>query len=128
MAKKLEGSIRNTGIHAAGIIISGAPLTDLIPICVAKDAEMPVTQFSMKPVESVGMLKVDFLGLKTLTAIQICVDAIKASTGVAIDWINLPLDDKPTFDLLNQGKTAGIFQLESGGHARLGPSVTFRLF
>lgn len=115
LAKKLEGSIRNTGIHAAGIIISGAPLNELIPICVAKDAEMPVTQFSMKPVEAVGMLKVDFLGLKTLTAIQICVDAVKASTGRTIDWINLPLDDKPTFDLLNQGKTAGIFQLESGG-------------
>ena len=70
LARKLEGSIRNTGIHAAGIIISGAPLTDLIPICNAKDSDMPVTQFSMKPVEAVGMLKVDFLGLKTLTAIQ----------------------------------------------------------
>lgn len=115
IAKKLEGSIRNTGIHAAGIIISGAPLTDLIPICNAKDSEMPVTQFSMKPAEAVGMLKVDFLGLKTLTAIQICVDAIKERGGEAIDWVNLPLNDKPTFDLLNQGKTAGIFQLESGG-------------
>lgn len=115
LAKKLEGSIRNTGIHAAGIIISGFPLTDLIPICSSKDSEMPVTQFSMKPVEAVGMLKVDFLGLKTLTAIQVCVDAIKASTGKTIDWVNLPLDDKATFDLLNQGRTLGIFQLESGG-------------
>lgn len=115
LAKKLEGSIRNTGIHAAGIIISGSPLTDLIPICNSKDSDMPVTQFSMKPVEAVGMLKVDFLGLKTLTAIQMCVDSIYASTGKKIDWINLPLDDKPTFDLLNQGKTMGIFQLESGG-------------
>lgn len=115
LARRLEGSVRNTGIHAAGIIISGAPLTDLIPICNAKDSEMPVTQFSMKPVEAVGMLKVDFLGLKTLTAIQICCEAIKASTGREIDWVNLPLDDKPTFDLLNQGKTLGIFQLESGG-------------
>ena len=61
------------------------------------------------------MLKIDFLGLKTLTAIQICVDAIEESTGRKIDWVNLPLDDKPTFDLLNQGKTLGIFQLESGG-------------
>lgn len=115
LAKILEGSIRNTGIHAAGIIISGVPLTSLIPICNAKDSDMPVTQFSMKPVEAVGMLKVDFLGLKTLTAIQICVDAIKASRGIEIDWVNLPLDDKPTFDLLNQGKTLGVFQLESGG-------------
>jgi DNA polymerase-3 subunit alpha len=115
LARKLEGSIRNTGIHAAGIIISGSPLTDLIPICNAKDSEMPVTQLSMKPVEAVGMLKVDFLGLTTLTAIQITVEAVEASTGKKIDWINLPLDDKPTFDLLNQGKTLGIFQLESGG-------------
>lgn len=115
IAKILEGSIRSTGIHAAGIIISGEPLTEHIPICNAKDSSMPVTQFSMKPVEMVGMLKVDFLGLKTLTAIQICVDGIREKTGVNIDWIDLPLDDKPTFDLLNQGKTSGIFQLESGG-------------
>lgn len=115
IGKKLEGSIRNTGIHAAGIIISGDPLTDHIPVCSAKDSDMPVTQYSMKPVELVGMLKVDFLGLKTLTAIQMCVDAIKASSGKEIDWINLPFNNKPTFDLLNQGKTLGVFQLESGG-------------
>jgi DNA polymerase-3 subunit alpha len=115
LARTLEGSIRNTGIHAAGIIISGSPLTDLIPICHAKDSEIPVTQFSMKPVEAVGMLKVDFLGLKTLTAIQVCVDAIWEAYGKKIDWINLPLDDEATFALLNQGKTLGVFQLESGG-------------
>lgn len=115
IGQKLEGSIRNQGIHAAGIIISGEPLMEHIPLCTAKDSEMPVTQYSMKPVEMVGMLKIDFLGLKTLTAIQACVDAIKESSGTAIDWINLPLDDKPTFALLNQGKTLGIFQLESGG-------------
>lgn len=115
IGRQLEGSIRNTGIHAAGIIISGEPLTHFIPLCNAKDSDMPVTQYSMKPVELVGMLKVDFLGLKTLTAIKTCVDAIKASTGKEIDWVNLHLDDKPTFDLLNQGKTLGIFQLESGG-------------
>ena len=115
IARTLEGSIRNTGIHAAGIIISGEPLTNFIPLCNAKDSEMPVTQFSMKPVELVGMLKVDFLGLKTLTAINVCVEAIKQNTGKEIDWVNLPLDDKPTFDLLNQGLTLGIFQLESGG-------------
>lgn len=115
LGKILEGSIRNTGIHAAGIIISGEPLTDYIPLCNAKDSEMPVTQFSMKPVEAVGMLKVDFLGLKTLTAIQMCADDIFRRTGLRIDWVNLPLDDKATFDLLNQGKTLGIFQLESPG-------------
>lgn len=115
IGRTLEGSIRNTGIHAAGIIISGEPLTNFIPICNAKDSDMPVTQYSMKPVELVGMLKVDFLGLKTLTAIRTCIEAVKQNTGADIDWVNLPLDNKPTFDLLNQGKTLGIFQLESGG-------------
>jgi len=114
-AMTLEGSVRNTGIHAAGIIISGEPLTEYIPLCNAKDTDMPVTQFSMKPVEQVGMLKVDFLGLKTLTAIEHCIRSIATRHGQEIDWVNLPLDDKKTFNLLNQGKTLGIFQLESGG-------------
>ena len=118
-AQKLEGSIRNTGIHAAGVIICGDPVTSHIPVCVAKDAEMAVSQFSMKPVESVGMLKVDFLGLKTLTSIRKAVEAIKENHGTSIDWVNLPLDDKKTFDLLNQGKTLGVFQLESAGMQEL---------
>lgn len=113
--RQLEGTVRNTGIHAAGVIISGDPLTEHIPLCRAKDSDLAATQYSMKPVESVGMLKVDFLGLKTLTCIQICVDAIKRNHGVDIDWMNLPLDDKVAFDLLNQGETMGIFQMESGG-------------
>jgi len=115
IGKRLEGSIRNTGIHAAGIIIAGDPLTNFIPICNAKDSDMPVTQYSMKPVELVGMLKVDFLGLKTLTAIEGTAKAIAETHGIRFDWSSLPLDDKPTFALLNQGKTLGIFQLESGG-------------
>lgn len=119
VGKKLEGSIRNTGIHAAGIVVCGEPLTEYIPICNAKDSDMSATQYSMKPVELVGMLKIDFLGLKTLTSTQMCVDAIKVNTGREIDWMNLPLDDKPTFDLLNQGRTLGIFQLESTGMQEL---------
>lgn len=115
LGKKLEGSIRNTGIHAAGIIIGGQPLTEFIPLCNAKDSDVPVTQYSMKPVELVGMLKVDFLGLKTLTAIDIAVKAIQKRCGITIDWVNLPLDNQATFELLNQGKTLGVFQLESGG-------------
>lgn len=115
MAKKAEGSIRNTSTHAAGLIISAHPITDHVPVCTAKDSDMVVTQYAMKPVESVGMLKIDFLGLKTLTSIQVCVDAIANQTKKTIDWGNLPLDDKATFDLLNQGKTLGVFQLESGG-------------
>jgi len=114
-AMKLEGLIRNTGIHAAGLIISGDPLTDHIPICRMKDSEMWVTQYAMKSVEAVGMLKIDFLGLKTLTSIQRTVDTIAQSRQEEIDWVNLPLDDQLTFDLLNQGNTLGVFQLESSG-------------
>jgi len=76
---------------------------------------MAATQFAMKPVEAVGMLKIDFLGLKTLTGIRIAAEAIKNRHGIEIVWDDLPLDDQPTFDLINQGKTAGIFQLESSG-------------
>jgi DNA polymerase-3 subunit alpha len=119
IARRLEGSVRNTGIHAAGLIISGDPLTEHIPVCSAKDSEILVTQFSMKPVEAVGMLKIDFLGLKTLTSIQKTVDAIRASHGKEIDWVNLPLEDKTTFNLMNQGKLNGIFQMESTGMQEL---------
>lgn len=120
IARKLEGSIRNTGIHAAGMIICGDPLVEHIPLCLAKDSSaigitMPVTQYSMGPVEKVGMLKIDFLGLKALTCIVICVNAVKDNGGASIDWVNLPLDDQATFKLLNQGKTLGVFQLESAG-------------
>ncbi|MBS0621191.1 MAG: DNA polymerase III subunit alpha, partial [Verrucomicrobia bacterium] len=87
LAKKLEGSVRNTGIHAAGLIISADPIIERIPVCIAKDSEMAVTQFSMKPVEMVGMLKIDFLGLKTLTSIQYAVDTIKRRTGIEVDWV-----------------------------------------
>jgi DNA polymerase-3 subunit alpha len=115
MAQALEGSIRNTGIHAAGLIISAKPLVETIPVCTAKDSQMLATQYAMKPVEAVGMLKIDFLGLKTLTSIQKACDSVKEIHKIEIDWVNLPLNDKNTFDLLNQGKTSGIFQLESQG-------------
>ncbi len=128
MAKKAEGSIRNTSTHAAGMIISGAPITDHVPVCTAKDSSMVVTQFAMKPVESVGMLKIDFLGLKTLTSIQTCADGVQHNTGRKIDWVNLPLDDKATFDLLNQGKTLGVFQLESGGMQDLAKQLHIDVF
>ncbi len=115
MAKKAEGSIRNTSTHAAGLIISASSIMEHIPVCTAKDSEMWVTQYAMKPVESVGMLKIDFLGLKTLTSIQKCAALVAKNGGPQLDWGNLPLDDQATFDLLNQGKTLGVFQLESGG-------------
>jgi len=129
IGKRLEGCIRGTGIHAAGMIISGKPLSEHIPICTAKDSEMLATQYSMKPVEMVGMLKIDFLGLKTLTCLQMCQEAIIQQRKVKVDrpnvdrpnvdWTNLPLDDAKTFQLLNQGKTQGIFQLESSGMQEL---------
>ena len=119
LAKILEGCVRNTGVHAAGVVISGEPLVEHIPICLSKDSELAVTQFSMKPLEAVGMLKMDFLGLKTLTCIQKAVDLVKLTSNTIIDWTDLPLDDKPTFDLLNHGKTLGVFQLESAGMADL---------
>jgi len=119
LALQLEGSIRNTGIHAAGIIISGDPLIERIPVCVSKDSDMLVTQYSMKPVETVGMLKIDFLGLKTLTSIQKAVDAINSCNQEKVDWVNLSLEDKKTFELLTEGKTSGVFQLESSGMQEL---------
>lgn len=119
MAKKIEGSIRNTSTHAAGIIISADPLTEHVPICFAKDSTMFVTQFSMKPVEDVGMLKIDFLGLKTLTSIEKAIKLVEKSHGKKIDWSHLPLDDKVTYDLLNNGKTLGVFQFESSGMQEL---------
>ncbi len=119
IAMKLEGSVRNTGIHAAGLIISGDPLTDRIPVCNPKDSPILVTQFSMKPVEAVGMLKIDFLGLKTLTSIQKTVDAIAEHHGKQLDWINLDLENEKTFQLMNQGKLNGIFQMESSGMQEL---------
>ena len=88
MAKKAEGSIRNTSTHAAGMIISGSLITDHVPVCTAKDSSMVVTQFAMKPVESLGMLKIDFLGLKTLTSVQKCVEMIERNTGRKIDAAN----------------------------------------
>jgi DNA polymerase-3 subunit alpha len=118
-AIQVEGSVRNTGVHAAGIIISGEPLIEKIPVCTSKDSDLLLTQFSMKPVEAVGMLKIDFLGLKTLTSIQKTVDAINLQSKEPIDWINLNLEDQKTFELLNQGKTSGVFQLESSGMQEL---------
>ncbi len=115
MAKKTEGSIRNTSTHAAGLIISEKPIVEHIPVCIAKDADMIVTQYSMKPVEAVGMLKIDFLGLKTLSCIQKCVDQIEKKRQEKIDISNLSLEDPNAFALLTEGKTLGVFQVESAG-------------
>lgn len=114
-AETLEGSIRQSGIHACGIIISRNDLTDKIPVFKQKDTKLLITQFEGKYVESVGMLKMDFLGLKTLSIIVDTLANIKASRGIDVDIKNIPLDDKKTFALYSRGDTTAIFQFESPG-------------
>jgi len=114
----LEGSVRQTGVHACGIIIGKDSLDNYIPLCTAKDAELYVTQYEGSHVESVGLLKMDFLGLKTLSIIRDAIENIKKSKGVEINLESLPLDDKKTFELFSNGDTTGIFQFESAGMKR----------
>ncbi len=117
-AEVLEGSVRQTGVHACGIIIGKDSLDNYIPLCTAKDTELYATQYDGSHVESVGLLKMDFLGLKTLSIIRDAVDNIKKSKGVEINIDTLPLDDKKTFELFSNGETTGIFQFESSGMKR----------
>jgi DNA polymerase-3 subunit alpha len=114
-ARVLEGSLRNTGIHACGVIITPDDITNFVPIAIAKDSELNVTQFDNAVVEQAGLLKMDFLGLKTLTLIKNTVKIVKAKYGTILDPDNFPLDDKKTFELFQNGETVGIFQYESPG-------------
>ena len=113
-ALRLEGLTRHASTHAAGVVLSNLPLVDYLPLYVDKEGGI-VTQFDMASVEKIGLIKFDFLGLKTLTLIHDCLKLIRASRGVEIDINNLPLDDKKTYRLLCSGNTTGIFQLESTG-------------
>ncbi|MDA3924939.1 MAG: DNA polymerase III subunit alpha [Kiritimatiellae bacterium] len=113
-ATVLEGLYRNTGVHAAGVVIGDRPLIDLIPLGRDKDGS-PVTQYAKEPVEEVGMLKMDFLGLKTLTVLKEAVDLIKFLHGVEIDLEKISLEDPKTFELFQRADTVGVFQLESAG-------------
>jgi DNA polymerase-3 subunit alpha len=113
-APVLEGLPRHTGTHAAGVVIGEKPLIDILPLSRDKDKQV-ITQFEMKPMEAIGLLKMDFLGLKTLTVIQEAVESIRANHGIELDINAIPLDDKPTYDLLNRGDTIGVFQVESPG-------------
>ncbi|TXK33247.1 DNA polymerase III subunit alpha [Pontibacter qinzhouensis] len=115
LAEKLEGSIRNTGIHAAGVIIAPDDITNYIPVSTSKDADLLVTQFDGKVIESAGMLKMDFLGLKTLTIIKDAIELIKKNHGVEIDIDEIPIDDEKTYQLYQRGDTIGTFQFESEG-------------
>ncbi len=117
MAIQLEGSARNSGIHAAGIIIAPDDIKKYIPVCVSKESELLVTQFDGSVVESAGMLKMDFLGLKTLTIIRDAIKNIIERHGEekGIDPDDIPLDDEKTYELFQKGDTIGIFQFESEG-------------
>lgn len=114
-AEVLEGSVRQTGVHACGVIIAQDDLENFIPMSTAKNADLFVVQYDGKHVEDVGLLKMDFLGLKTLSIIKDAVRNIEMSKGVKIDIEAVPLDDKKTFELYSKGDTTGLFQFESGG-------------
>ena len=113
-AMRLEGLTRHSSTHAAGVVLSNLPLVEYLPLYVDKEGGI-VTQFDMSSVEKIGLIKFDFLGLKTLTLLHDCVKLIEKSKGVVVDLNNLPLDDKKTYKLFCSGATTGIFQLESTG-------------
>ncbi|HEX5170348.1 MAG TPA: DNA polymerase III subunit alpha, partial [Cyclobacteriaceae bacterium] len=114
-AKILEGSVRNTGTHACGVIITPDDLTKFVPVSTARDSDMLVTQFDNSVVESAGLLKMDFLGLTTLTIIKTALKNIRKSKGIDIDIDAVPLDDAKTYQLFQRGETTGTFQFESAG-------------
>ncbi|HXS44812.1 MAG TPA: DNA polymerase III subunit alpha [Solirubrobacteraceae bacterium] len=128
VARGLEGIVRNSSIHAAAVVIAGMPLTDIVPLQLADSAPgngngngdgerdlRLVTQFSMKPIEDVGLLKMDFLGLRNLDVIEDALDIIERSSGERPDMTRLPLDDEHTYEMLGRGDSVGVFQFESEG-------------
>ena len=114
---KLEGLYRHASTHAAGIVIADRPLQELVPLYRDPRSDLPVTQYNMKWVEQAGLVKFDFLGLKTLTVLDKAV-ALLARRGIAVDLANLPLDDEKTYQMLSGGGTVGVFQVESQGMRR----------
>jgi DNA polymerase-3 subunit alpha len=114
IALKLEGLYRHASTHAAGVVIGDRPLAELVPLYRDPRSELPATQFNMKWVELAGLVKFDFLGLKTLTVLARCLDLLELH-GIRLDLANLPLDDPAAFDLLSHGDTVGVFQVESQG-------------
>lgn len=118
VAKNLEGMPRHASTHAAGVVISKFPLTELVPLQKGSEGEV-VTQFEMGDLEDLGLLKMDFLGLRTLTLLENTVKIIKETTGEEINLDDIPLDDKETYKLLQDGETIGVFQLESSGMRNL---------
>ncbi len=115
LAEKLEGSIRQRGIHAAGVIIAPDDLTNFIPVCTSPESDLLVTQYDGKYIESAGMLKMDFLGLKTLSIINDALELIRQNRGIDIDIDKIDLEDPKTLELYQKGETIGTFQFESDG-------------
>jgi len=115
IAMTLEGNVRSTGVHACGVIISPSDITDFVPLAQAKESPIPVVQYEGSIIESAGMLKMDFLGLKTLSIIKDTLDLIYRRRGKNIDIDKIPLDDNKTFELFQNGATIGVFQFESTG-------------
>ncbi len=123
VAQGLEGIVRNSSIHAAAVVIADRPLTDIVPLQLADAGTdengdrvyRTVTQFSMKPIEEIGLLKMDFLGLRNLDVIEDALDIIERSTGARPDMTTLPLDDERTYEMLARGDSIGVFQFESEG-------------
>ena len=118
IALQLEGLYRNTSTHAAGVVIGRFPLDEILPIYKDPSSDMPVTQYNMKYVESTGLIKFDFLGLKTLTVLAKTMELLK-QRNIEFDLSNIPLDDKETYELLGSGNTAGVFQFESSGMRKI---------
>ncbi|MDD4995309.1 MAG: DNA polymerase III subunit alpha [Patescibacteria group bacterium] len=119
LSMKLEGTVRHASQHACGIVISDKPLTEYVPLQAVPDGDIDrVTQYSLHPIEDIGLLKMDFLGLANLTIIQNALDIIGAVYHEKIDIEKIPLDDKKAFELLGRGETTGVFQLESDGMKR----------
>ncbi|MEY4602800.1 MAG: hypothetical protein RIT43_92 [Bacteroidota bacterium] len=114
-AVQLEGSVRNTGIHACGVIITPDDITNFVPVATAKDSEMYCTQYDNSVAEAAGLLKMDFLGLKTLTLIKDAVRNVQLTKGITLDPDQFPIDDEKTYELFQRGETVGIFQYESAG-------------
>ena len=114
IAQKIEGLYRHASTHAAGIVIGDRPLAELVPLYRDPRSDMPVTQFNMKWVEQAGLVKFDFLGLKTLTVLKVAADLVRRG-GIEIDFSALPLDDVRSYEMLARGETVGIFQVESAG-------------
>lgn len=119
IAKAIEGLIRNEGVHPAGIVIADKPVVEYAPLMVSRKNKLPVCQYAMKDSDAIGLIKMDFLGLRTLTYMENCIKLVKEKRDIEIDVMKIPLDDANTYRLLCEADTLGVFQLESSGMRKL---------